>query len=442
MKFSSIPWGNIGLGLFVLYILNSVNVFYTLYYPRLCNEESESCFSAVFDDNTLYDFYVVASTDSYNLKSQNIIVGKKNVKLSVGFEEIVTINLDKKFLKNNTIFGHVVVVRAGTNPMSNNIVSGHYTTSLTSFKVEEIVRVNLMEAVSAKDNSTVIAHWRPRLTAHILDPALKFDGKEYPGEFRRMMNKKSMTYKPVLYVDQLSQSRRYDTSLGSGAVNLTVSFTPITIGKLRIWMQFEEAIRNLKELGFGEDDIDEIKGIFTDTNMYFLTLTFFVTIFHLLFDFLAFKNDISFWKNRKNTAGLSTRVIIWRCFSQVIIFLYLCEFKTSYIILGPAGVGMFIELWKVCKSLKFSFVGGKMHFGEKSEEEKATEKIDSEAMWYLQWLMYPLILGGAVYSLLYVPHRSWLVLYCYHIIISYNIFLHNYIYLQGLDPIISHVLPK
>ena len=410
MKFPSVPWGNIGLGLFALYIVNSVSVFYTLYYPRLCNGESDSCFSAIFDDKTLYDFYAVASTHRYNLHSHSIIAEKKNVNISVGFEETVSITLDKKFLKNETIFGHVLVVRAGKNPLSSNKPSGHYTTELVSFKTPDIARVNLMEAVTAVDNTTVIAHWKPRLVAHILDPSLKFDGQEYPGEFRRIMNRKSMTYNPVLYVDQLSHTRRHDTLLDpSGAVNLTVSFSPITIGKLRIWMQFEEAIENLKDLGFGEDDIDEIKSIFTDTNMYFLTLTFFVTVFHLLFDFLAFKNDISFWKNRKNTAGLSTRVIIWRCFSQIIIFLYLCEHKTSYIVLGPAGVGMFIELWKVCKSLKFSFVGGKMQFGEKSAEEIATEKIDSEAMWYLQWLMYPLVIGGAVYSLLYVSHRSWLV---------------------------------
>jgi len=215
-------------------------------------------------------------------------------------------------------------------------------------------------------------------------------------------------YKPVVYSDQLSLSRKYDQHIQGSEQNLTISFSPVSIGKMRIWLQFEEALRNLQEFGFTIDDVDEIKGIFTDTNMYFLTLTFFVTIFHLLFDFLAFKNDISFWKNRKNTAGLSTRVIIWRCVSQLIIFLYLCEHKTSYVVLGPAGVGMLIEFWKVTKSLKISFdwnVG--ILFGQRSEAESETEKHDGEAMWYLQWLLYPLCVGGAIYSLVYMEHRSW-----------------------------------
>ena len=148
--------------------------------------------------------------------------------------------------------------------------------------------------------------------------------------------------------------------------------------------------------------------------MYFLTLTFFVTAFHLLFDFLAFKNDVSFWKNRKSTAGLSTRVIIWRCVSQIIIFLYLCENKTSYIVLGPAGVGVIIEFWKVTKSFKMSFSAGKLTFGTKTKEEVETEKLDSEAMYYLQWLMWPLVVGGAIYSLLYMQHRSWYVLLTFY----------------------------
>ena len=60
---------------------------------------------------------------------------------------------------------------------------------------------------------------------------------------------------------------------------------------------------------------------------------------HLLFDFLAFKNDISFWRNRKSfegvsnigrsfcvrsaAAGLSLRYLLVSAVSQIIVVLYL-----------------------------------------------------------------------------------------------------------------------
>ena len=46
-------------------------------------------------------------------------------------------------------------------------------------------------------------------------------------------------------------------------------------------------------------------------------------------------------------------------------------------------------------------------FQSNCEAEKLTEQIDNEAMRYLSWVLYPLCVGGAVYSLLYTPHKSW-----------------------------------
>ena len=154
-----------------------------------------------------------------------------------------------------------------------------------------------------------------------------------------------------------------------------------------------------------------MKGIFADTNFYFLALTFVVAAVHLLFDFLAFKNDISYWRERRSMEGLSTRVVVWRAVSTFIIFLYLMDSDTSLLVLVPAGVGAVIEVWKVKKAFKVSVTWSglvpSVSFGVISDAEEETERHDSEAMRYLLWLLYPLCLAGAVYSLLYTPHKSW-----------------------------------
>ena len=47
------------------------------------------------------------------------------------------------------------------------------------------------------------------------------------------------------------------------------------------------------------------------------------------------------------------------------------------------------------------------HAQVNNEAEVLTEQIDNEAMKYLSYVLYPLLAGGAVYSLLYTPHKSW-----------------------------------
>jgi len=187
-----------------------------------------------------------------------------------------------------------------------------------------------------------------------------------------------------------------------------VVYRPISFGKLRLFLQFSGALTSMQGMGFTEKDTDEVKGIFADTNLVLLIITFSVSAVHLLFDCLAFKSDINFWRGKKSMEGLSRKTILWRAFSQSVIFLYLMDEETSLLVLIPAGVGALIEMWKVTKALHitFSFSTG-ISFGADSAVEASTAELDSTAMKYLSWVLYPLCLGGAIYSLVYTPHKSW-----------------------------------
>lgn len=96
----------------------------------------------------------------------------------------------------------------------------------------------------------------------------------------------------------------------------------------------------------------QMKGIFADMNFYFLALTIVVAAVHMIFDYLTFKNDVQFWKGRKTMVGVSIRTLLWYCFADVIIFLYLLDEKTSYLVLVPSGIYTIIEFWKLKKALK------------------------------------------------------------------------------------------
>lgn len=52
--------------------------------------------------------------------------------------------------------------------------------------------------------------------------------------------------------------------------------------------------------------------------------------------------------------GLSTKALLWRCFSYTVIFFYLLDQETSLLVLIPSGVSVLIEYWKVTKAFKVS----------------------------------------------------------------------------------------
>ena len=152
------------------------------------------------------------------------------------------------------------------------------------------------------------------------------------------------TYLPMIFIDELSMRLRDLVKINKTdeKVTFNVEYSPISFGKLRLFNQFQASLGGLHGMGFTEKDTDEVKGIFADTNLFLLLVTFGVSAIHLLFDFLAFKNDISFWKNQTTMEGLSTTTILWRAFSQSIIFLYLWNEETSLLVLIPSGIGALI----------------------------------------------------------------------------------------------------
>ncbi len=65
-----------------------------------------------------------------------------------------------------------------------------------------------------------------------------------------------------------------------------------------------------------DGESDDFKRILLEGNPVLLGVTFAVSMLHSVFDMLAFKNDIGFWKNKKNVEGLSVRTILINCVCQ------------------------------------------------------------------------------------------------------------------------------
>ena len=274
---------------------------------------------------------------------------------------------------------------------------------------------------------TGVVNWRnmhPALRKNVvLEPT---GARDYTGQ--------NGWYYPVVFLNTFWQLRSHMTEL-----NDTVKTIPLNIEvknfaswKYNIMASIDDSMKQSQAAsasgnpmpGGGDgSELEVFKEILLDTNIYLLSTTFFVSILHMIFEGLAFKNDISHWRKKKDNVGTSVRTIVANVFMQTVIFLYLVDNSdgTSWMILAGQGFGILLEAWKITKMVnvvvgppgpdsRFSFLPYVILFEDKhklSETEKKTQEYDEIAFQYLYMAAIPLLLAYAVYSLVYDSHKSW-----------------------------------
>uniref|UniRef100_A0A674EQ83 Lipid scramblase CLPTM1L n=1 Tax=Salmo trutta TaxID=8032 RepID=A0A674EQ83_SALTR len=423
------------VGVFVVYVLHTCWVMYGIVYTKPCeNPKFDNCLKPYLAGKTRLQLSIYTALRPNADGGHTLIHKEENFDVESKFERIVNVSLPKKTRKNGTLYAMVFVHQAGMSPWQDPR-QVHLVTQLTTYMIPKPLEVSLISGeeapkpeqlkrkTSTGGDSAVdrpVSHWRSRLTLNVVSEDFVFDRDFLPSDVHRYLkvfqNGKKMVYLPLLFVDELSNRVKDLMEINSTSIELplTISYDTISLGKLRFWIHMQDAVYSLQQFGFTEKDADEIKGIFVDTNLYLLALTFFVAAFHLLFDFLAFKNDISFWKQKKSMVGMSSKAVLWRCFSTIVIFMYLFDEQTSLLVLIPAGIGSLIEVWKVKKAFKIQIIWKGVRptfiFGKSDESERRTEEYDTLAMKYLSYLLYPMCIGGAVYALVFLRYKRFTLL--------------------------------
>lgn len=266
-----------------------------------------------------------------------------------------------------------------------------------------------------KDNP-IVSYWWPNISI-----ALGMDQKSFPANLHpQIMKHVKITpdgekYYPLFYMNEFWMLNDKLEQINSSVTKLNVAlqFYHLPTFYYQMYMQFDESFKQQALLlGQSEGETDEVKRMLLETNPYLMGVTFLVSVLHSLFDFLAFKNDIQFWQKKKNMEGLSFRTIVWNVVTQCIIFLYLLDNETSWMILISSGIGLLIEVWKIQKTVhvqkkdSFPFV----LFIDKMKSTKLvrkTKKYDEIAFRYLSYVLYPCLLVYAIYSLYNEEYKSW-----------------------------------
>lgn len=398
--------------LYLAYVFYS---FWMLVQPPVCQEERLCVYSYLKRNPKLHLSVFTSFIWNPRFNEVTNIYSHWNFEYNKPFEKSLDIYIPYKTRNNGTLFAHIFVSPTYVNDWQRLVQDPetvHVTTSLTKYNIPDTAKVQLLGNSSFVNISTVkpVTHIKKLIPFTMLTESVTFVRTELPGDIYKYFRMKSSNeYLPIVtenfLLDRTGNLVELTTNMSKTKVDL--KYDPIGYGKLRFLLHMDLALQAMINLGFKDKELDDIKSLVMDTNFYLLMITVTVCFVHFLFDFLAFKNDIHFWKTRKNLEGLSSRGIMWRATSQIIIFLYLLEEKASILVIIPSFIGVLIEVWKVHKVIPIDWKKLRLKSVTLTKVEKETRQYDAEIMRYLSYLLYPLCFVGALYSLVYDTHRSW-----------------------------------
>eukprot|EP00611_Tribonema_gayanum_P019977 TRINITY_DN3568_c0_g1_i2.p1 TRINITY_DN3568_c0_g1~~TRINITY_DN3568_c0_g1_i2.p1 ORF type:complete len:609 (-),score=126.44 TRINITY_DN3568_c0_g1_i2:291-2117(-) len=373
--------------------------------------------------------------------------------------EVVSPVLWRHLQSNGTVYLHVFMSAGGASPDWN---SQRHSTLATLHNVLPLsfygpkpdtkpLRLLLKESwreaqeAHARKHSQVppvISYWKPQAAVRIVCDWTEFPERYVPNSLAESWeivglnrygrqvdsNWDKLAYKPVVHVDETGLTTDMympiNDTLSSLPLHLTVE--PVGLPRWQLMQALQGALATQKEaFGFSDKDIDEMRRMIIDTNLYLLAVTMVVSMLHLLFEFLAFKSDVQFWKKNKSLRGLSVGSIAAELVFQAVIVLYLIEDDSSILVTAPTVVGVILQAWKLRRAtgLTLQRRGDSMLWlpvmprldreramaakGAKGSGPDAGQDYDRVAITYLSLLLLPGVVGFSLRSLLTERYTGW-----------------------------------
>jgi hypothetical protein len=371
-------------------------------------------------------------------------------------DDVRTANQVWSALKGNaSVFLHVHVTHAGFSPDPKD--AEHYDQYRTIHQASSLVQyaprpnaknTSLLLAPAEppsglagqgqEEEAATISYWKPAAGVRMVTDFTRYPVEELPvlvyQNLRYVQHPMDQRwrYLPALYVDDLSQTQDKlvplnatldDGGGGEAVLPLQLSWSPLSFARWQMQLTFATVFVSQEQMGVPSSDLDALRSMVTDTHPILLAVTMSVSLLHLLFDWLAFRHDVSYWRAKgDNVVGVSLRAMAAELGSQSVVLLYLIDQDSTLLVTGPQFISTVLLVWKVMKvwraqrrQLEARAIGNSAAAPDittKRDEYslrmlEETQRADSLATSHMLFVIVPLAAGYAVYSLLYVPHAGW-----------------------------------
>jgi len=334
----------------------------------------------------------------------------------------IEVPLTPHLYANGSLFAHVFFTKHGASPDPHHSTYERLTTmglvkSLVGYDArlqpigliklltgepapwEQALRNGAADAAAAgRPEGEWISYWKPALHVQlVIDTEQHAPGMMpplYENHLRSNRLFSGSRYRPLTYNNELTVMRNHWMALNASlkAVPLELSYRPLPLRRFQWMVNLQHSFKiNEENFGITEKESEDMRGMFVNTNPYLLYTTVAVSAVHLLFDMLAFKNDISFWSSVDTMEGLSSRSLLLNEAMELVVLLYLIEEDSSWLIKMTSVFTLVLGIFKIFKS----FTVGKRDADKSSGQMSVTDISDRIAF---RFLLPPLVLGVVGYS--------------------------------------------
>ncbi len=371
---------------------------------------------------------------------KNLALGKSKVKI----DRTVRLPLSPKVQNNGSLFAHIYVTRDGHSPNPrdpeyNSQYAYHQIVHLNTYlpkrkehKQRKLLENEVGSTIEETGPATVVSYIYPNLTLSLVEGAGNLAYAKLPPPITRFITLESSGardetgrrgwYYPIIFANDFWNLRDHNVEINQTveALPLTIHFDTTPFWMFQITATMHEGFKQQSQQmgGNAGGEIEELKRVLLETNIWLLGITGIVTLLHTVLEMLAFKSDISHWRKKKDNVGVSVRSILGNVFMQTVIFLYLMDNNdnTSWMILAGQGFGILLEAWKITQVVNVrilptqGMIPWRIAVEDKhilSDTEQKTKEYDETAFKYVYIIAVPLIVAYAIYSLIYDTHKSW-----------------------------------
>ncbi|XP_046663043.1 cleft lip and palate transmembrane protein 1-like protein [Homalodisca vitripennis] len=280
---------------FIIYIIHSIWHLAKLFIPPTCSPDVR-CINYFLRQNPQLQMvlFTCPRLRPSSERDTELTTTIREFDYNTAFEKTITVRLTRETLNNGSLYLHLFVLprRVSVNHWNDASQASDrvYTrVALSHYQVPSSATYQLLTGGVEKKQLKPVTHIKSSIGVNVLTGITALPLIGMPAELQPYLStSQDGNFLPIVHFDIMKDRLRNLVEIsGNSTVDIKFSYAPVSIGPLRLMLHLNLAFDSLRSVGFADKDLDEVKGIFADTNIYLLCATVFISSMHVIFDFLA-----------------------------------------------------------------------------------------------------------------------------------------------------------